>query len=156
MTTNALRKLKTLGMEVETREYAVDEHDLSAVAVASKLGIDQDMVFKTLVVVGDRTGPFMCVIPGSAELDLKKTARASGDKSVAMLPMRELEPLTGYVRGGCSPIGARRKLPVFLDETAQLWDRVSISAGTRGLQMLLTPSDLALAAEAAYADLVKR
>ena len=154
MTTNALRMLKALGIEVATREYEVDEADLSAGAVAGKLGMDIDTLFKTLVVVGERSGPFMCVIPGSAELDLKKAARANGDKSASLLPLRELEPLTGYVRGGCSPVGAKKKLPVYLDETAQLWDRISVSAGTRGLQMLIAPDDLIRAAGAQYADLI--
>jgi Cys-tRNA(Pro)/Cys-tRNA(Cys) deacylase len=154
MTTNALRMVKALGLAVRTIEYEVDEDDLSAAAAAGKSGIDLDRIFKTLVAVGDKSGPFMCVIPGSAELDLKKAARASGNKSVAMLPLKELEPLTGYQRGGCSPVGTRKRLPVYIDETAQLWDELSVSAGQRGLQMLLAPDALLEAAGGEYADLV--
>ena len=154
MTTNALRLVKTLGIQVRTIEYEVDEEDLSAAAAAAKSGIDLDRIFKTLVAVGDKTGPFMCVIPGSAELDLKKAAKASGNKSVTMLHLRELEPLTGYQRGGCSPVGSKKRLPVYIDETAQLWEQLSVSAGHRGLQMLLAPDELLRAADAIYADLV--
>ena len=154
MTTNALRLVKALGIEAKTAEYAVDEDDLSAQAVAAKLGLDLDRIFKTLVIVGDKSGPFMCVIPGSAELDLKKAAKASGNKAVSLLPLKELEGLTGYLRGGCSPVASKKKLAVYLDETAQLWDWVSVSAGARGLQMLLAPADLIKASGASYADLV--
>ncbi|HAE21403.1 MAG TPA: Cys-tRNA(Pro) deacylase [Spirochaetaceae bacterium] len=154
MTTNALRLVKALGLSVKTVEYAVDENDLSAQAVAAKLGMDIDRIFKTLVIVGDKSGAFMCVIPGSAELDLKKAAKASGNKAVSLLPLKELESLTGYVRGGCSPVGSKKRLLVYLDETAQLWDWISVSAGARGLQMLLVPSDLIKASGASYADLI--
>jgi Cys-tRNA(Pro)/Cys-tRNA(Cys) deacylase len=154
MVTNALRLLKAKGIAHRTLEYAYDEADLSAGAAAAKLGLDPDMVFKTLVAVGDKSGPFMCVIPGPAELDLKKAAKASGNKSVAMLPLRELEPLTGYQRGGCSPVGSKKPLPVFLDETAQVWDEISVSAGARGLQMVLSPAALIEATGAGFADLI--
>jgi Cys-tRNA(Pro)/Cys-tRNA(Cys) deacylase len=154
MTTNAMRMLKAMGVCYRTIEYVVDEEDLSAESVAAKLGMDPDMVFKTLVVVGDKSGPFMCVVPGSAELNLRKTAKASGNKSVALLPLRMLEPLTGYIRGGCSPLGAKRTLAVYMDETAQLWDSISVSAGARGIQILLAPADLLRATEGVYADLV--
>lgn len=154
MTTNALRIVKTLGIQVRTIEYEVDEEDLSAAAAAAKSGVDLDRIFKTLVAVGDKTGPFMCVIPGSTELDLKKAAKASGNKSVTMLPLKELEPLTGYQRGGCSPVGSKKRLPVYIDETAQVWEHLSVSAGHRGLQMLLAPDELLQAADGEYADLV--
>jgi Cys-tRNA(Pro)/Cys-tRNA(Cys) deacylase len=154
MTTNALRIVRSLGMDVETRGYQWSEEDLSATAAAQKLGVDPDRVFKTIAVRGAGTGPFLCVVPGTAEVDLKKAARASGNKSVEPLPLRELEPLTGYVRGGCSPVGTRKTLPVFIDETAGLWDSIFVSAGARGLQMLLSPVDLARAAGAVFADLV--
>jgi Cys-tRNA(Pro)/Cys-tRNA(Cys) deacylase len=154
MTTNALRLVKALGIDVKTAEYAVDGDELSARAAAAKLGMDLDRMFKTLVIVGDKSGPFMCVIPGSAELDLKKAAKASGNKAVSLLPLKELESLTGYLRGGCSPVGSKKKLAVYLDETAQLWDWVSVSAGLRGLQMLLAPDDLIKASGASYADLI--
>lgn len=154
MLTNALRILKAKGIAHRTLEYAYDEADLSAGAAAAKLGLDPDLVFKTLVAVGDKTGPFMCVIPGPAELDLKKAAKASGNKSAAMLPLKELEPLTGYQRGGCSPVGSKKPLPVFLDETAQVWDEISVSAGARGLQMVLSPAALVEATGASFADLI--
>jgi len=152
--TNALRLLKLRGIAFEVMDYPVDLEDLSAVAVAEKLGLDPNTVFKTLVAVGDRFGPAMFVIPGPLELDLKKAAAASGNKAMRMLPLRELEPLTGYVRGGCSPVGSRKQLPVYVDETAGLYDRVSVSAGQRGLQMLLSPAALLEAAQAQLADLV--
>jgi Cys-tRNA(Pro)/Cys-tRNA(Cys) deacylase len=153
VTSNALRQVKALGIQVRNIEYAVDEEDLSAAAAAAKTGVELDRIFKTLVAVGDKTGPFMCVIPGSAELDLKKAARASGNKAVSMLPLKELEPLTGYQRGGCSPVGSKKKLPVYVDETAQLWEELSVSAGHRGLQMLLAPDELLRAADGVFADL---
>jgi Cys-tRNA(Pro)/Cys-tRNA(Cys) deacylase len=133
MTTNALRIVRSLGIDVETREYQWSEEDLSATAAAEKLGVDPDRVFKTIAVRGAATGPFLCVVPGTAEVDLKKAAKASGNKSVEPLPLRELEPLTGYVRGGCSPVGTRKALPVYMDETASLWDSIFVSAGARGL-----------------------
>ncbi len=153
MTTNALRIVRSLGISVETLEYEWSEDDLSATSAAQKIGMDPDRVFKTIVVRGARLGPFLCVVPGSSEVDLKKAAKAAGDKAVEPLPLRELEPLTGYVRGGCSPVGIKKPLPVFIDETAQLWDTISVSAGTRGLQMILSPDDLAKASRATFADL---
>jgi len=160
--TNALRILESLGIKYRTISYEVDEEDLSAAHAAAELGLDPDRVFKTLALRGDRTGFFFCCIPGAAELNLKKAAAASGNKSVAMLPLKELQPSTGYIRGGCSPIGAKKKFPVYIDETAQLFDEISVSAGRRGLQMLLAPADLLRAAEeqpggsagAVFADLV--
>lgn len=154
MTTNALRIVRSLGIAVETREYEWSDDDLSAVAVAAKLGVDPDRVFKTIAVRGTSSGPFLCVVPGSMEVDLKKAAKASGNKSVEPLPLRELEPLTGYVRGGCSPVGTKKPLPVYIDETACLWDTINVSAGSRGLQMVIAPADLARAANATFADLV--
>ena len=142
-----------MGISVEAFEYEVDESDLSAVSVASRLGLDPDRVFKTIAVRGAKLGPFLCVVPGSTEVDLKKAAKAAGDKSAEPLPLRELEPLTGYVRGGCSPVGTRTPLPVFIDETAALWETISVSAGARGLQMVLAPDDLARASGAEFADL---
>lgn len=153
MTTNALRIVRSLGIPVDTMEYQWSEEELSAKAVSAKLGVDPDRIFKTIAVKGSSTGPFLCVVPGSAEVDLKKAAKASGDKAVEPLPLRELEPLTGFVRGGCSPVGTKKQLPVFIDETALLWETVLVSAGARGLQMILRPSDLARAAKAEFADL---
>lgn len=154
MMTNALRIVRSLGITAETREYDWSEDDLSATAAAEKLGIDPDQVFKTIAVRGTLSGPFLCVVPGSMEIDLKKAARASGNKSVEPLPLRELEPLTGYVRGGCSPVGTKKSLPVYIDETARLWDTIHVSAGARGLQMVIVPADLARASNATFADLV--
>lgn len=154
MTSNALRSVRALGIQVRTIEYEVDEADLSAQDAADKSGVELDRIFKTLVAVGDKSGPFMCVIPGSSELDLKKAAIASGNKSVAMLHLRDLEPLTGYQRGGCSPVGSKKKLPVYIDETAQLWEELSVSAGLRGLQMILSPAGLLQVSGGEYADLV--
>jgi len=142
-----------MGIRAEAIEYEVDESDLSAASVAARLGMDPDRVFKTIAVRGPKAGPFLCVVPGSAEVDLKKAAKAAGDKSAEPLPLRELEPLTGYVRGGCSPVGTRKPLPVFIDETAALWDTISVSAGARGLQMALAPDDLARASGGSFADL---
>jgi len=153
VTTNALRLVRSMGIRAEAIEYEVDESDLSAASVAARLGLDPDRVFKTIAVRGPKAGPFLCVVPGSAEVDLKKAAKAAGEKSAEPLPLRELEPLTGYVRGGCSPVGTRKPLPVFIDETAALWDTISVSAGARGLQMVLAPDDLARASGASFADL---
>lgn len=157
--TNAVRILEASALAFRLVEYPVDENDLSAPAVADKIGLPAEQVFKTLAVRGDRTGPFLVCIPGNAELSFKKAAAATGNKSVEMLPLKELEPLTGYLRGGCSPVGTRKRLPVFLDETAQLFPEISVSAGIRGLQMILSPGDLLSAVRlgnlsAEWADLV--
>jgi Cys-tRNA(Pro)/Cys-tRNA(Cys) deacylase len=152
--TNAMRLLEKEGIPFETLGYEVDENDLSAVHAASLLSLDADQVFKTIVLSGERTGYFVCVIPGSCEINLKKAAAAAGDKGCGLLPMKELEPLTGYVRGGCSPLGMKKKLPTFIDETAFLFDRVSVSAGRRGLQLFIAPEDLIRASGAAPADLI--
>jgi Cys-tRNA(Pro)/Cys-tRNA(Cys) deacylase len=151
--TNAIRLLEHLGVSFSILHYEVDD-DLSAGHAAEKLGLDPDQVFKTIVLVGERTGPFVCIIPGSCEIDLKKAARAAGDKGCSLLPLKELEPLTGYVRGGCSPLGMKKQLPAFLDETAQMFDRISVSAGKRGLQIYLAPSDLEAACGTISADLI--
>jgi Cys-tRNA(Pro)/Cys-tRNA(Cys) deacylase len=152
--TNALRILEGLGVAHRVIEYEVDGEDLSAGAVAARIGLPEERVWKTLALRGDRSGVFLCCLPGSAELELKKAARASGNRSVELLPLRELEPVTGYVRGGCSPIGTKRRFMVLVDETAALFEELSVSAGRRGLQVLLSPADLLAAAGAEYADLV--
>lgn len=153
--TNALRIVEALGIAHRVLSYEVDEEDLSAVASAAKLGLDPDRVFKTLALRGEKAGVFLCCVPGDAEVDLKKAAKAAGDKAVQMLGLKELLPTTGYVRGGCSPVGTKKPFPVYIDETAQLFDEISVSAGARGLQMLLAPADLerALEGRAAFADL---
>ncbi|MCD8350048.1 MAG: Cys-tRNA(Pro) deacylase [Planctomycetaceae bacterium] len=151
--TNAARILDRLHIDYTLVPYRVDESDLGAEHLARELGIDPDRIFKTLVLKGDRSGHFVCVVPGGKELDLKAAARASGNKSCSMLPLRDLQPTTGYVRGGCSPLGMKKHFPTYIDESAILLDRIHISAGVRGLQLLLAPDDLLRAAEAEYAPL---
>lgn len=140
--TNAARILDSRGISYELIAYEVDETDLSAGSVAAKLGQDVDQVFKTLVLRGDKTGIFVCIVPGSAELDLKKAARASGNKSAVMVHMKEILELTGYIRGGCSPVGMKKAYPSYIDETCELFDLIYISAGVRGLQFKIRPDDL--------------
>ncbi|MBQ1658319.1 MAG: Cys-tRNA(Pro) deacylase [Clostridia bacterium] len=140
--TNAARLLDAAGIHYELIPYEYTEEDLSAQHVAAELGEDIDQVFKTLVLRGDRTGCFVCVIPGDFEVDLKVAARISGNKSCEMLHLKELLPTTGYIRGGCSPIGMKKPLPTFVHESALLYDRIYISAGQRGLQLKLAPQDL--------------
>lgn len=154
--TNAQRILEGLKIAHRVLEYGVDEDDLSAGAVAAKLGLPGELVFKTLALRGEASGVFLCCVPGEAELDLKKAAKASGNRKVEMLPLRELEPTTGYVRGGCSPIGTKKRFPVYVDETIQLFEEISLSAGRRGAQLLLAPADLmaALGEAGSYADLI--
>lgn len=151
--TNAARILDRLNIAYTLVPYEVDESDLGAGHLAAQLGIDAARIFKTLVLKGDRIGYFVCVIPGDATLDLKKAARASGNKACDMLPLKDLQPVTGYVRGGCSPLGMKKRFPTLVDETACLHDAIHISAGLRGLQILLAPDDLLVAAEAALVEL---
>jgi Cys-tRNA(Pro)/Cys-tRNA(Cys) deacylase len=146
--TNAARLLDRAGIHYEVREYAVDENHLSAPHVAAAIGMPPEQVFKTLVVRGDRTGVLMACIPANAELDLKALAAASGNKKVELAAVKEVLSLTGYIRGGVSPIGARKPYPLYLDETADLWDTLSVSAGLRGCQLVLAPGDLARVTEA--------
>ena len=146
--TNAARLLDAAGVHYELREYQVDENDLSAPHVAAMIGMPPEQVFKTLVARGDRTGVLMACIPANTELDLKALAAASGNKKVELVAMKEVLPLTGYIRGGVSPVGTRKPYPLFLDETADIWDIISVSAGIRGCQMLLAPDDLARATAA--------
>lgn len=141
--TNAVRLLEGAGIAYELREYRVDEEDLSAVRVAESIGLPPEQVFKTLVARGDRNGVLLASIPANAELDLKAVASASGNKKVELVPLKEVLGLTGYVRGGVSPVGTRKPYPLYLDETADLWDVISVSAGARGVQMLVAPDDLA-------------
>ena len=140
--TNAARILDRLGINYELLAYEVDESDLSARAVADKLNQNIDQVFKTLVLHGDKSGIFVCIIPGAEELDLKKAAQISGNKSAAMVPMKEIFFLTGYLRGGCSPIGMKKNYPTFIDESCILYDFIFVSAGIRGLQLKIAPDDL--------------
>ena len=140
--TNAARLLDAAGVHYELIPYAYTEEDLSAQHVAAELGEDIDQVFKTLVLRGDRTGFFVCVIPGDFEVDLKVAARISGNKSCEMLHLKELLPTTGYIRGGCSPIGMKKPFPTYIHESALLYDYIYISAGQRGLQFKIAPQDL--------------
>ena len=145
--TNAARLLDSAGIHYELREYQVDEDDLSAPHVAEMIGMPPEQVFKTLVARGDRSGVLMGCIPANTELDLKALANASGNKKVELVAVKEVLPLTGYIRGGVSPVGTRKPYPLYLDETADIWDIISVSAGMRGCQMLLAPDDLARATE---------
>jgi Cys-tRNA(Pro)/Cys-tRNA(Cys) deacylase len=140
--TNAARILDKQGIKYELIAYEVDEADLSAINVAAKLNQNIDQVFKTLVLRGDKTGVFVCIIPGGEELDLKKAALTSGNKNTAMVPMKEIMELTGYIRGGCSPLGMKKKYPIYIDETCLLYEFIYISAGARGLQIKINPADL--------------
>jgi Cys-tRNA(Pro)/Cys-tRNA(Cys) deacylase len=146
--TNAARMLDRAGIQYELREYTVDENDLSAPHVADAIGMPPEQVFKTLVARGDRSGVLMACIPANSELDLKALAAASGNKKVELVAVKEVLPLTGYIRGGVSPLGTRKPYPLYLDETAELWDVLSVSAGQRGCQMLLAPADLIRAVDA--------
>ena len=141
MKTNAARLLDSLGVRYELRDYDVDPEDLSAETVAAKVGMPPEQVFKTLVARGDRTGVLMAVVPGNGELDLKALARLSGDRKVDTVPLKELQPLTGYIRGGVTAIGGKKEYPVFVDETLELFDTVAVSAGVRGTQLVLSPAD---------------
>ena len=155
MKTNAVRILDTLGIAYELRNYEVDESDLSATTVALKVGLPAEQVWKTLVARGDRNGPCFAVLAGNAELDLKALARASGDRKVDTVPLKEVQPLTGYIRGGVTVLGARKAFPVFIDEEIELYDRVSISAGVRGTQVLLAPLDYVRAVEGTLAPIAR-
>ena len=140
--TNAARLLDAAGIPYELIPYEVDENNLDAGHVALQLGEPIEMVFKTLVLRGDRTGLFVCVMPGDMEIDLKVAARISGNKSCAMIHVKELLPETGYIRGGCSPIGMKKPLPTFIYESALLYDYIYVSAGLRGLQLRIDPQTL--------------
>jgi Cys-tRNA(Pro)/Cys-tRNA(Cys) deacylase len=148
MKTNAARILEALGIRHELREYQVDEEDLSAESVARKVGLPPEQVFKTLLCRGDRSGALFAIVPAGAELDFKAAARMSGDRSVEMVPLREVQPLTGYVRGGVTVLGARKEYPAYADETIELFDVISVSAGVRGTQILLAPADYIRAVKA--------
>jgi Cys-tRNA(Pro)/Cys-tRNA(Cys) deacylase len=141
--TNAVRILEKMGVAFELRAYEVDESDLSAETVARKVGLPAEQVFKTLVCRGDRNGICLAVIPGDAELDLKGLAKVTGDKKIETVPLKEVQPLTGYVRGGVTALGGKKDYPVVLDELADFYDVISISAGVRGTQVLLGPGEYA-------------
>ncbi|XYH92829.1 Cys-tRNA(Pro) deacylase [Sorangium sp. So ce1128] len=148
MKTNAARILDSLGVQYELRAYEVDPSDLTASTVARKIGLPPEQVWKTLVARGDRHGVCFAVVPGNAQLDLKAMARLTGDRKVDTVPLKEVQPLTGYVRGGVTALGAKKAYPVYADETIELFDVVSVSAGVRGTQILLSPGDYLRATKA--------
>jgi Cys-tRNA(Pro)/Cys-tRNA(Cys) deacylase len=152
--TNAARLLDSLGIKYKLVAYEVDENDLGAISVASKLGQDIEQVFKTLVLLGDKSGIVVAVISGNEEVDLKKLAKVSSNKAVEMVAMKKILELTGYIRGGCSPIGMKKKYPVFIHETCILFDYIYISAGMRGLQLKIAPDDLIKVTQAKIAEIV--
>ncbi|MBW8332887.1 MAG: Cys-tRNA(Pro) deacylase [Prolixibacteraceae bacterium] len=153
--TNAARLLDAKGIAYELAEYEVDENDLSATKLALKIGQNIEQIFKTLVLRGDKTGVFVAVIPGNYELDLKKAAKISGNKNCAMVHQKELLGLTGYIRGGCSPLGMKKTYPIFIDESCLLFNPIFISAGQRGLQLKINPEDLIKVVGAVVGDLAE-
>jgi Cys-tRNA(Pro)/Cys-tRNA(Cys) deacylase len=152
--TNAARALSRLGVRFELRSYEVGAEHRSAAEVAAAVGMDPATVFKTLVALGDRGGHCMAVIPATGELDLKALARASGDRKVTMVPLKDVQPLTGYVRGGVTALAAKRAFPVFVDDSALQHPAIAVSAGRKGLQLVLAPADYVRATEAVTARLV--
>jgi Cys-tRNA(Pro)/Cys-tRNA(Cys) deacylase len=155
MKTNAIRILEGMKVPFEVREYEVDPEDLSAETVAAKVGLPAEQVFKTLVARGDRNGVCLAVIPGNCELDLKGLAKTSGDRKVDVVPLKEVQPLTGYIRGGVTALGCKKDYPVYADETIELFDVISISAGARGAQLLLKPADYLRAVNGAVGAIAK-
>ena len=151
--TNAARLLDKAGIAYELVAYEVDEEDLSATHVAAQLGEDIGQVFKTLVLRGDRTGIFVCVVPGDEEVNLKLAAKVSGNKSAEMLHVKELLPTTGYIRGGCSPVGMKKQFPTYIHSTCMDYDAIYVSAGVRGMQLKVVPGDLVAYTRATVADL---
>jgi len=153
--TNALRLLEQAGIEFEPHEYPVDDGKIDAVSVAAKIGVPPEQCFKTLVTQSPDNNNFVFVIPGSSELDLKKAAKAAGCKSIEMIPSKKLLPLTGYVHGGCSPVGMKKLLPTFIDEIAIIYDFIAVSGGRVGLNITINPEKLAKFIDAEFVDLVK-
>ncbi len=153
-TTNAMRILRSLGVPFQVAEYPGGEEHVDAVSVARTLGAPPEVVFKTLVARTDKNENVVFCIPGPSELNLKKAAHAAGAKKVDLIPLKDLTALTGYVRGGCSPIGMKKKLRTWIDEIALAYDRIYVNAGARGLQVIVSPADLCRAAQAQTADLV--
>src|SRR3954469_13515894 len=153
--TNAVRLIERLGVPFELRAYEVDPDDLAAETVARKVGLPAEQVFKTLVARGDKHGVCLAVVPGDCQLDLKALAKATGDKKADTVPLKEVEPLTGYIRGGVTALACKRGYPVLIDETAYLFEVISISAGVRGLQVLLAPDDYVRATRARVAPIAK-
>ena len=152
--TNAARLLDKAKIKYELVPYEVDENDLAAPHIATQLGEDIRQVFKTLVLKGDKTGHFVCVVPGDAEVDLKKAAKVSGNKKVDLIPMKELLPTTGYIRGGCSPVGMKKVFPTYFHSTCMDFDYIYVSAGVRGLQLKIAPADLVKYVRASVAEII--
>lgn len=155
MKTNAARLLSSMGISYELREYEVDPDNLAAETVARKVGMPPEQVWKTLLARGDKTGLLFAVVPGDAELDLKAIAKASGNKQVAMVPLKDVQPLTGYIRGGVTALAGKKDYPVFVDESMELHDVVSVSAGIRGTQILIAPADYLRATKATVAPIAR-
>lgn len=153
--TNAARILDSLGIKYQLHTYEVDPDNLAADHVAELLGQPIERVYKTIVLRGNKTGPIVCVVAGNNEVDLKKAAKVSGNKSVEPLPLKELLPTTGYIRGGCTAIGMKKKFPVYVSEELSGFDSIFVSAGQRGMQLELTPSDYLRASEGTLSDLIK-
>ena len=155
MKTNAARILDGLGIAYELRDYEVDPNDLDAETVARKVGMPAEQVFKTLVARGDRNGVCLAVVPGNAMLDLKLLAKLTGDRKVDTVTLKEVQPLTGYIRGGVTALGCKKAYPVFVDETIELFDQVAVSAGVRGTQIILKPADYLQATGATVGPIAK-
>ena len=152
--TNAIRLVQQAGISCREAWYDFDENDLSGMHAAAAVGLPPEQVFKTLVARGTKTGVSVFCIPVCCELDLKKAAKAAGDKSISMVPVKELLPLTGYIRGGCSPVGMKKAYPTYIDESCLLFDEIAVSAGERGHQMILSPNDLAHLIKAQLVDII--
>lgn len=155
MKTNAVRLLDTIGIRYELRDYAVDPNDLDAEGVAIKIGLPAEQVFKTLVARGDRNGVCLAVAPSNTQVDEKALARLTGDRKIEIVPLKEVQPLTGYIRGGVTALACKRSYPVYLDETAELFDLISVSAGVRGTQILLAPLDYLAAVQGAIGPITR-
>jgi Cys-tRNA(Pro)/Cys-tRNA(Cys) deacylase len=155
MKTNAMRALDREGVDYETREYEVDESDLSAETVARKVGFPIEQVFKSIVVRGDRTGIVVALVPAGTSVEPRLLAAASGNKRADVVPLKEVLDLTGYIRGAVTPLALKRPYPIFVDETIELWPVVSISAGQRGLQIIVAPADLIRVTGATVADIAR-
>ncbi|HSP35708.1 MAG TPA: Cys-tRNA(Pro) deacylase [Thermoanaerobaculia bacterium] len=155
MKTNAARLLDSLGITYIITEYAVDADDLAAESVAAKIGMPPEQVFKTLITRGDRNGVCFAVVPGDQQLDLKLLAKLSGDRSIDTVPLKDVQPLTGYIRGGVTALAAKKAYPVYVDETVELFDRISISAGLRGAQIIIAPPDYIRATNAKVGAIAK-
>ena len=151
--TNVMRLLDAANIAYDTGTYEVDENDLSGSHAADLMGVDHDRMYKTLVLKGEKRGYLVCCIPVDEELDLKKAARAAGEKKVEMIHVKDMLAVTGYIRGGCSPVGMKKQYPTYIEETAVLFDEIAVSAGIRGAQVILNPEDLKAYTEAEYASL---